>query len=190
MNFNLVSKNNIGVATTLLLVVLLSQSKIFNFLLDNALGRTILIALILIISYINKILGVVSVLFIIIIFNQSDIAYLEGFSGAGNLENFDPSLNNTSSSKKTNTSISQEAQTLAANKSASVPNNLATPASPAVPTTATVPPGGIEGFDLIGTENNIKRGKQSNSIPVSDHMRESSNVLPSEGVFTESFSIY
>lgn len=189
MNFNLVSKNNIGVATTLLLVVLLSQSKIFNFLLDNALGRTILIALILIISYINKILGVVSVLFIIIIFNQSDIAYLEGFSGASNLEKFDPSLNNTSPTTNVNLP-GQVAQTVVENKTATVPNNLATPARPAVPVTATVPPGGIEGFDLIGTENNIKRGKQSNSIPVSDHMRESSNVLPSEGVFTESFSIY
>ena len=38
-----------------------------------------------------------------------------------------------------------------------------------------------EGFDIIGTENNIKRGKQSNSIPVNDFMRESKNISPYEG---------
>ena len=68
MKPTLVSKNNIGGATALLLVILLSQSKFFNFLLDTALGRAILILFILVISYTNKILGVVSVLFIIIYF--------------------------------------------------------------------------------------------------------------------------
>ena len=69
MKYNLVSKNNIGAVISLFLVILLSQSKVFNFLLDTALGRAILILFILVISYTNKILGVVSVLFIIIMFN-------------------------------------------------------------------------------------------------------------------------
>ena len=79
MQTTLVSKNNIGGATALLLVILLSQTKFFNFLLDTALGRAFLILFILVISYTNKILGVVSVLFIIIMVNSSDIGYLEGF---------------------------------------------------------------------------------------------------------------
>ena len=70
MDFNIVSKNNIGAVVALLLVVILSQARFFNFLLDNALGRIILIGLILFISYTNQILGVVSVLFIIIFFNS------------------------------------------------------------------------------------------------------------------------
>ena len=80
MDFKLVSKNNLGAVTALVLVIILSQSRFFNFLLDTALGRAILILFVLFISYTNKILGVVSVLFIIIMFNNSDIGYIEGFA--------------------------------------------------------------------------------------------------------------
>jgi len=84
MDFNLVSKNNVGCVATLLLAILLSQSRFFDFLIDTALGRAILILFILGISYTNKILGVVAVLFIIIAFNNSDIGYLEGFTDSPN----------------------------------------------------------------------------------------------------------
>lgn len=54
---------------------------------------------------------------------------------------------------------------------------------------------GIEGFDLQSTENNIKRGKQSNSIPVNPYLNTSVDVAPYEGnvhanSFNEGFSIY
>ena len=45
-----------------------------------------------------------------------------------------------------------------------------------------------EGFDIIGTENTIKRGKQSNSIPVNDTMRMSPDVLPHDGYSFSAFS--
>ena len=80
MDFKLVSKNNLGAVATLLLVILLSHARFFDFLIDTALGRAILILFILGISYTNKILGVVAVLFIIISFNNSNIGYLEGFT--------------------------------------------------------------------------------------------------------------
>ena len=38
----------------------------------------------------------------------------------------------------------------------------------------------IEGFDLQSTENNIKRGKQSNSIPVNQYYKQSIEVAPYE----------
>ena len=82
MKTNFFSKNNIGVVVAMLLVIILSQGKFLNFLLDTALGRTILILIILFLSYVNKILGVVAILFIVIMFNQSDLAYLEGFTDA------------------------------------------------------------------------------------------------------------
>ena len=84
MDFQLVSKNSVGAVATLFLVILLSQARFFNFLIDTALGRAILILFILGISYTNKILGVVAVLFIIIFFNSSDIGYLEGFTSSPN----------------------------------------------------------------------------------------------------------
>jgi hypothetical protein len=80
MDFKLVSKNNVGAVATLFLVILLSNSRFFDFLVDTTLGRAILILFILGISYTNKILGIVAVLFIIISFNNSDIGYLEGFT--------------------------------------------------------------------------------------------------------------
>jgi hypothetical protein len=80
MGFQLLSKTNMGVAATLFLVILLSQSRVFDFLFVTALGRAILILFILGISYTNHILGVVSVLLIIIMFNQSNIGYMEGFT--------------------------------------------------------------------------------------------------------------
>jgi hypothetical protein len=44
----------------------------------------------------------------------------------------------------------------------------------------------VEGFDLIGTENMIKRGKASNSIPVYPQSKNSSDISPYDGgsVFT------
>jgi hypothetical protein len=49
---------------------------------------------------------------------------------------------------------------------------------------------GAEGFDIIGTENNIKRGKQSNKIPVSEHMRESMSVSAFDGSFSDNYSAF
>jgi hypothetical protein len=80
MDLKLQNKNNIGVAATLILIILLSQTRIFNFLFTTPFGRAVLIFLILILSYINKILGIFIVFFIIILFSQSSIGYLEGFN--------------------------------------------------------------------------------------------------------------
>jgi hypothetical protein len=96
MDFKLISKNNVGIVATLFLVIILSQARFFDFLVDTALGRAILILFILGISYINKILGVVAVLFIIIFFNNSDIGYLEGFTNSPNVkENPESNVNET-----------------------------------------------------------------------------------------------
>jgi hypothetical protein len=96
MDFKLISENNVGIVATLFLVIILSQARFFDFLVDTALGRAILILFILGISYINKILGVVAVLFIIIFFNNSDIGYLEGFTNSPNVkENPESNVNET-----------------------------------------------------------------------------------------------
>jgi hypothetical protein len=155
MDFNIVSKNNLGTVIALLLVVILSQAKFFNFLLDTALGRAILIAFIIIISYMNKILGVVSVLFIIIMFNNSDIGYMEGF---------------TSNNKP------MKMKPLATNAAASKMKPLATNAA-------------AEGFDMIGTEHSIKRGKPSNTIPATKPVGME-NFAPFSGSYSDSYSSF
>lgn len=174
VNFQPISKNNVGGAVALLFVILLSQSKIFNILIDTVLGRMVLIAFLLIISYLNKILGVVVVLIIIIMFNHSNIGYMEGFTSDAS--------NNATSKIKTDASN---------NASTSTSTPASTPAS--TPPTPPTPPASTatEGFDIIGKESNLKRGKQSNSIPVNDFMRESTSVAPYEGSSNlESFSSF
>lgn len=64
--------------TFLLFVTLLSQSKVFDLLIDTVLGRFLLILFIIVLSYVHQILGVVAVLFTILVFNSSGFR-LEGF---------------------------------------------------------------------------------------------------------------
>ena len=175
-NFQFISKKNIGGAMALFLVILLSQARIFNFLLDTVLGRMMLVASLLVISYLNKILGVVSVLLIIIMFNNSGLGYMEGF---------------TSDSEDKLKDKKSEAENTANTDKSDAENTANTAKSDAENTVNSLKTKMSEGFDVIGKENNIKRGKQSNSIPVSDFMRESDHVSPHEG-FTkfESFSAF
>ena len=67
---------NMGAVVTLILVILLSQSRFFDFLTETALGRMFILAFIVFISYTSKFLGLLAVLAIIIAFNQYNI---EGF---------------------------------------------------------------------------------------------------------------
>jgi len=199
MNFNLVSKNNIGVVVALLLVILLSVSKVFNFLLDTTLGRSVLVLFVLILAYVNKILGVVSVLFIVILFNQSDFGYLEGFTDASGNSTTNANQQAKIAAREAErkkirqnikTNMAAKTETPATTSPATTPATDA-PSTPPTPSAISMPiKGGAEGFDIIGTENYIKRGKQSNKILVSDHMRESKNVSAFDGSFTDSYSAF
>ena len=221
MNFNLVSKNNVGGVILLLLIIILSQARTFNFLIDTALGRSFLILFILFLSYSNKILGVVGVLFIIIMFNHSSFMYLEGFdstinssgsSNNNNSTNLDasnniisnnnsssnnmPSNNNNSSSNNNNNSSSNNNNNSNSNNSDQMKKQIQNSSnsdsdSGSSNINVTTNSGASEGFDILGTENNIKRGKQSNSISVNSFMRESNYVQPYEGSsIKETFSSF
>jgi hypothetical protein len=267
MDFKLVSKNNIGTAVLLLLVITLSQARAFNFLIDTALGRFFLIIFLLYLSYCNKILGVIGVLFIIIMFNSN--VYHEGFTpaqaaaqAAAEAEaaraatqsvaetsaklmtaetavrtartNVDAASikvieeTNKLNQAKTKAAQANTPQTRAiaaviiqrtqqaietaekakikavdalkvaeenrekaakaleeakAREAAKAQAPIAVEVSPTSENKAT------EGFDILGIENNIRRGKQSNSIPVNNLMREFNDVSPYEGIsFFENLS--
>jgi hypothetical protein len=166
MDFNLVSKNNLGAATALLLVVILSQGRFFNFLFDTALGRAILILFILFISYTNKILGVVSVLFIIIMFNNSNIGYMEGATTMGSMKKDD--------GKKASVTITANAPThTAPTHTHTAPTHTApthtapthTAPTHTAPTHKKKPVEGYEGYNHLESERE-GFNKKSNTIPV------------------------
>ena len=200
MDFKLVSKNNLGVVTALLLVILLSQGRVFNFLLDTALGRAVLILFILVISYTNKILGVVSVLFIIIMFNNSDIGYLEGFTDSNSSSTTTTSSkmptnrNKDTTSTSTDTTTTTTTPTLTDEQKQKLMATLQEKAkekdTSTVNSSSSAVSGGAEGFNTFETERNIQKGKQSNSIPVSSYANQSDNIEPFGGKFSDSFASF
>ena len=194
MTFKLLSKNNVGIATVLLLVVLLSQSRVFNFLVDSALGRTLLILLLILISYTNKILGVVSVLLIIIMFNNSDIGYMEGFADKDPTSMAPPTTSSPSGSSTTTTTTSYMAPPTTSSPTTSSPTT-----SPSMPPMPPMIPKinstemesseidkklkeedettkAAEGFDILGTERTLQKGKNANSISVNSNVRNSDSI--------------
>jgi len=178
MEFKLVSKNNMGVVATLILVILLSQSKFFNFLIDNALGRLFLIFFIIVISFVNKILGVVSVLFIIIMFNQSNMGVYEGFTTPTQK----PTTNNSANDQNKIDKLKEKELQLKQKVS-----NAAT-----VSSTQNNPSTGIEGFNTVDREGVILRGKRSSEMPVLINTRnQSDNIEPTDtSIFTNTYSSF
>ena len=203
MDFKLVDKKNMGGASLLLLIIILSQSRFFNFLIDTPLGRALLIAFIIFICCCHKIMGVIAVLLIIIMFNRSQIGMLEGFdSGQINTEQIKSDLQAKIQAKMdacgNDTSTSASAPASATTTPATTtPATTTTSTTAPAPSTTTTSPNlaslqsklaqAKEGFDLIGTESTLKSGKQSNSISVNNKARSSENVLPSdENIFSTS----
>jgi len=175
MKFNFVCKNFLGVVATLILIILLSQSYIFNFLIDTVFGRALLILIILGISYLNHIFGIISVLFIIIIFNHIYIGYFEGFKSI-------PNQNITENHKKDNLKKqkikSQQSVTTSSSSIASlnaIKNNKVE---------------GQEGFNIIEREGTMLRGKRSNEFPVLFNSRtQTDDVEPlDKSLFLNSYS--
>jgi hypothetical protein len=167
MEFKLASKNNVGVVATIIFCIILSQTRFFNFFIDTVLGRAVLILLILGISYMNKIFGIIAVLFIIIMFNKSDIGYMEGFSDNSSIKD---------KSKEKETAIKKE--TLQKQKPATVSSASSTE--------------GREGFNIIDRESVMLKGKRSNEVPVFLNAREHVNdVEPSDkALFSGSYASF
>jgi hypothetical protein len=206
MTISSLDKNSMGICLSLLLVILLSESRLFKFFIDTYLGRAFLIIILLFASYLNKILGVACVFIIIIMFNKNNFAsYYEGFDDNVNDEKKDK--NNTT---VTTTDSMSETTTTGENKNkpittpTPVPSdkiNVVTSSSTSSKDTETTDGNSvsntdimtktvsksIEGFDLQSTENNIKRGKQSNSIPVNQYNKQSIEVAPYESASFSNF---
>ena len=172
MNFKSVNKHYVGMVATVILVMLLSQHRFLNFLINTALGRAVLILFILGISYTNHILGIVAVLFIIIMVNQNELSFMvmEGFT--------DVSKNNTLNNNKKDTLKVKETVVKA------VPaKNTSTTSSKTI--------GGREGFNMIEREGSMLRGKRSNEVPVFANARnQNDDVEPTDkSVFGADYAV-
>lgn len=208
MNYKLFSKKYMGVAATLLLAILLSQGGFVDFLFETYLGRIALIAFIVFITYTSKTLGILAVLIIVLMFNNSNLGILEGLANNDKLS----SKKNTSTTTIDGTTIDTTTDTTTTDTTTTIttPDKLSIPLTQdqinqiktklqekaqskmsAISEKTATASASKEGFDLIGTENNILRGKQSNSIPVNDFMKSSENVGPYDATtIGNSFSFF
>ena len=146
--YKILSKQNFSIALTLLLTILLSQTNIMNLFFSTILGRTLLVLILLCISYTNHILGIVSTLFVMMLFLGS-YTYAENFAVTSEVPSEAP----------------VPVPVLNTDETDVLDNNYSN----------------SEGFDILGTEQNLQRGKKSNTIMVNEDMRTSDNVEPHDG---------
>jgi len=168
---NLINKNVVTAFITLACIIILSNHHYFNFCINTPLGRLVLILFILGITSINAIFGIVLVFFIII-FNQNNFIYTEGFTDSSN------NLVNNIQNKKNE--VIQTIQNKMANQTATTTSSSASTTPPPV-TTTTETFGGREGFQMIDRESVMLKGKRSNEIPVFSNARnQQDNVEPTD----------
>ena len=189
MDFKFNSKTTLGALSTLTLVIILSQSRFFDFLIDTALGRAVLICLIIGISYTHKILGVVAVLFVIIMFNQSYLGSSEGFTQPATTTDATAMPDSSNMTPPMPDAAKMPADAAADDKKQK-PSAATTTISSAVSTPTPPPPttstgetfvGGREGFNITEREGTLLRGKRSNEVPVFSNARsQSDNVAPAD----------
>lgn len=141
MDSKLLSKTNMGGVATIILVILLCQTRFFNFLVGTTLGRAVLVFLVLGITCVHHILGVIAVLAIVVIYNQSNVDYMEGFTkGPAN-------------DKKMGTAVIKVAP-----KDDKKPSDVKKPVDDSKKTVAR------EGFNLIDRERVMQKGKRAGDL--------------------------
>jgi len=198
MALNLISKNNIGIVATLILVVLLCQPRYFIFLTGTTLGKMFLLAMLIMLTYFNKIFGILGVIFVIIAFNLNhsnavqSYNFYEGFKRKGIKMKGVKKL--TAPKIKFCARIGGEtvcfnserelrSAKMGAAKAAMEEAKAAEDSEETFDTISnSVASGnniasGREGFCMPDRELNILRGKQSNAIPVFNKSREQINEV-------------
>jgi len=192
-----ISNNNIGAAILLVFILLLTQSKVLDLFINTALGRIALIVFLLVISYMNKTLGVISVLSFILVANNSGWFILEGMENQTDDMTADAkeSAAETTDAKATDDKKKDKMASPSANNTRSIEdikNELAAAvAASAANEPDSEPAVTSEGFDVIGTERELQAGKCSNSIGVKKDSQDCDLVSPGEGnMFSNFFSVF
>jgi hypothetical protein len=181
-----------GIATTLILVILLTQSRLFDFLTETPLGRMVLLAFIIFISYTNHILGLLAVLVIIIAFNQHDMNIYEGLKMPKintpkiNMPEEDDEDEDDEDDEEEDTKDKKKIRRYKGPRRNGPRRNGPRRYRPK----GNAKVDSKEGFCMAEKELTMLRGKQSNSIPVFNKSREQEEgVSPSDkSIFKNLFS--
>jgi hypothetical protein len=189
-----ISNNNIGAVILLVFILLLSQSRVLDLFINTDLGRIALMVFIFTISYMNKTLGVISVLVFILIANNSGWFILEGMENPSEDEKkTDDVKDDKEKEKEKEKDVTPLPSANLTRSIEDIKNELAE----AVAASAAQEPDNdltavqTEGFDVIGTERELQKGKSSNSIGVNPLSQDYDLVSPVEGnMFSNFFSVF
>lgn len=194
-----ISNKNTGAVILLLLVLLLSQSRVLDLFINSPLGRVALIVFILAISYLNKTLGVISVLFIILMLSNSGWNILEGAETmnatdtTGSDAAATAAATATADAAATPTPVVEESEDEKKKRIDDLQKQLAdAKAALSNSDPETEPKVTTEGFDILGTERELQQGKKANSISVDSSCRNCDLVSPVEdnSIFSTFFSVF
>ena len=190
MALNLISKNNIGIVATLILVVLLCQPRYFIFLTGTSLGKMFLLAMLIMLTYFNKIFGILGVIFVIVAFNLNrsnavqSYNFYEGLKKMKGIKKLTaPKIKFCARIGGETVCFNSERELRSAKKEAAKAAKQVEDAEESFDTISnSVSSGnniasGSEGFCMPDRELNILRGKQSNAIPVFNKSREHINEV-------------
>jgi hypothetical protein len=179
-----ISNNNVGGAILLVFILLLSQSRVLDLFINSALGRIALIVFLLTISYMNKTLGVISVLSFILVATNSGWFVMEGLENQSDPKSSDAKDKDKAKNESVAPNLSRSIEDIKNELAAAVAAN-------AVKEPDSEPIVATEGFDVIGTERELQKGKCSNSIGVNKHSQDYDLVSPGEGnIFSNFFSVF
>jgi len=179
-----------GIAITLILVILLSQSRFFDFYMDTYLGRMILLAFIIFVAYTNKILGLFAVLAIIVAFNYNEMNVVQSYNYFEGFENSTPNAANNDK-KDEHKKIKEHRKKIEEHRK-KIEEHRKKLKQHKKENEKKTSQEGREGFCMSDRETNILRGKQSNSVPVlNDARTQLDDVSPTDkSIFSSSFASF
>lgn len=181
-------KHKLMVAIALLIFIAASTSS--AALHSTVLGKSVLVALVVALAYINKVAGLIAVVFLIVLYQSQSGAfyYNEGFTvtdASGNTKTVTVSGGSDASGMPMPPPMPKE---LKFDISGNLDILPPPPTSP--PASTTTSSQGQEGFDLLGTEDTMRKGKQSNTVNVKKSMSQTGSLLPFENTkYVENFLV-
>jgi hypothetical protein len=161
----------------ILLIFGMTQSNILDYMQNTLIGRLLFLLSVFYIGVCNPIVAFIVVLTYIVLIGLQYYSYFEGFE-----DKKEPKMEGIENKDDKEESKKEEIASTAtdiASKSAVVDTTVSDKINPATTTK--------EGFDLIGLDTTLRRGKQSNSIPSVYTQGDLSMLSPFD---TSSFSSY
>lgn len=168
LNKRLLTNKNKSFVLALLLVVLLSQMDVANFLLNSFLGRVVFIGYILMITYNNKMMGLLSVIFCVALLNKN---VFEGFEEE---EEDEEAINKELIDEEPMDDELLDEDMEMPQEDVDMDKDIEEEASMAEAFTQML---GFGKSDKVELESNILKGKQSSCLPMI-HNRSSGEVSP------------